>query len=67
MAWSSLRSSNLDAYDYDGAQRILHVRFRSGQVYSYRDVDAETARGLSEAESPGRYFIASIRDRFRHV
>ena len=65
MPWTPLDSSNLEAYDYDREQGILHVKFRGGRTYSYRDVPADVAEGLGTAESAGRYFAEMIRERFR--
>lgn len=67
MAFNALTSTNLDSYDYDDAQRILHVRFKSGLLYSYRDVEPSVALGLGSADSPGKYFNANIKDRYRQV
>lgn len=67
MAWSSLKSSNLLGFDYDADQRILHVRFQSGQIYSYAHVESEVAEGLGTASSPGKYFNEHIKDQYAYV
>jgi hypothetical protein len=64
MAWTPLASSNLAACDYDEASRVLQIRFQSGRTYSYKDVPQETAEGLMQANSPGKYFNSNIRGIF---
>ncbi len=64
MAWHNLNSTNLHSFDYDDAQRILHIRFHTGGHYSYQDVPQEVAKGLKEAGSPGSYFHSHIKNRY---
>ena len=59
-----LASSNLAAYDYDPADRILTIMFQSGRSYRYKDVPQEIAEGLETAPSPGRYFNSEIKGIF---
>jgi hypothetical protein len=59
-----LASSNLAAYDYDPESRVLTIQFTSGRSYRYKDVPADVADGLGSADSPRRYFNASIKGTF---
>lgn len=54
----------MTAFDYDAAMRVLAIRFRSGAVVTYQGVPPDVAQGLDTADSAGRYFHASIKDRF---
>jgi len=59
-----LKSSNLDAAEYEPETRQLAIRFKSGAVYTYSDVDEATYNELLTASSAGRYFSDKIRDVF---
>ncbi|MCA1653620.1 MAG: KTSC domain-containing protein [Sphingomicrobium sp.] len=52
--------------DYDAAAATLHVRFTSGDGYSYFDVPADVHRAFVAAQSHGRFFQQHIRDRYRY-
>ncbi len=67
MPWTPLQSSNLAAYDYDAEMRVLHIRFQGGRQYSYGDVPADVPEGLASAPSPGAYFTANIKNRYRAI
>lgn len=60
--WQQLSSSNLKRCAYDIETEELKIQFQSGKVYSYQGVPASVYNGLLEADSPGRYFIQSIKD-----
>ncbi len=62
--WQALQSSNLQAMAYDHERSILMIRFKSGDVYQYQDVEAEVADELARAPSPGAYFYSAIRDAY---
>jgi hypothetical protein len=55
MTWTPLKSSNVEAMRHDPASGELHLRFKGGATYRYTGVDADAAKALAEAESPGRY------------
>ncbi|WP_431280344.1 KTSC domain-containing protein [Leifsonia poae] len=59
-----LESSVLAAAGYDAERRILELEFVDGDVYRYWVVPSRVWRELLDAESRGRYFAESIRDRF---
>lgn len=58
------KSSNIAEYGYDEVNKELRVRFRSGALYSYSDVEPEHVAKLRDADSPGAYFLAHIRDKY---
>lgn len=64
MAWTNANSSMIAAHNYDPDTKVLHIRFRGGQVYSYADVPPDVAAGMSEADSVGRYYHQAIKDKF---
>jgi hypothetical protein len=66
MKWQYFESKLLAASAYDGENRILYLRFRSGEVYRYFGFPEEQYRQLLDAESRGRYFLSNIRNRFRY-
>jgi len=49
---------------YDAATAVLEIEFAGGGVYRYRLVPPHVWRDLRDAESAGRYFAESIRDRY---
>jgi hypothetical protein len=51
--WVRVKSKMLSAVAYNGEWRQLYLRFRSGDVYCYRDVPAEEYEELLAAESKG--------------
>ena len=56
-----VESSMIASVGYDEAKRILEIEFNSGRIYRYANVPPEVYRGLMEAESHGRYFLAHIK------
>lgn len=61
MDWTPLASSNLSAMRYDEQSRTLQIRFHSGRSYDFKDVPADVADGLKQADSAGKYFNSSIK------
>lgn len=61
MDWTPLASSNLSAMRYDEQTRLLQIRFLSGRTYDFKDVPADVADGLKQADSAGKYFNNSIK------
>lgn len=61
MDWTKLASSNLSAMRYDEQTCLLQIRFHSGRSFDYKDVPADVADGLKQADSAGKYFNSSIK------
>ena len=57
-------SSAIDSIAYDKDEKKLWIRFTSGSLYEYRNVEESTVNELDEAESKGKYFHNNIKDRF---
>ena len=60
MNWVRVRSKMLSAVAYNGEWQQLYLKFRSGDVYCYRDVPAKEYEELLAAESKGEYARAHI-------
>lgn len=63
--WVPLESSVLASAAYSPGERQLYLEFRSGAVYRYVDVPLQQYVEFLAADSKGRYFNLSIRDRFQ--
>lgn len=62
MALTPVKSSNIKAVGYDAGSKALTVEFHGGAQHIYEDVPPEKHAGMMEADSPGRYFHANIRN-----
>ena len=62
-----LKSSVIKAADYDEANQILTLNFQNGTTYAYLNVDRDTFRDLTLAESAGQFFQNNIRPHFPGV
>lgn len=51
---------------YDAAERVLYVRFSSGDLYGYEDVPEEMFASFRAAPSQGRFFMAEIDGVYRY-
>lgn len=61
-------SSQVAAYAYDSAQRVLSVKFhRSPGVYHYQNVPPETAKAFEAADSKGKFIGSEIKGKFSFV
>lgn len=57
-----VNSSNLASVGYENG--TLHIRFRSGGLYSYTNVPVSVYQGLMSAPSKGSYFHAHIKGQY---
>jgi hypothetical protein len=60
-----VKSSNIEAVDYDEQARKLTVRFKGGKTWTYADVPKPTYDTLMAAQSIGKYFHAHIRSKHK--
>jgi hypothetical protein len=58
------RSSMITEMEYDEAEKLLRLKFAKGGWYEYQDVPEEVYQELLNAESIGKYFLASIKGKF---
>ena len=66
MIWVPLESEMLASVAYVAGNKVLYLRFRTGDVYRYFDFPAEHYQSFLNAQSKGRFFLANVRDRFRY-
>jgi hypothetical protein len=59
-----VESSVVRSVGYEKGEGVLEVEFVGGRVYRYFVVPESVYLGLVGAESVGRYFNESIRDRY---
>jgi hypothetical protein len=64
MTWLPLESKMFFSVAYDADNRILYLRFRSGEVYQYFQFSEDNYQQFLRAESKGRHFLHNIRNCF---
>ena len=62
--WQHLESKLLSAAAHVAAQRMLYLRFQTGEIYRYFTFPAEQYDEFLAADSQGRYFLSHIRNQF---
>lgn len=62
-----IKSSNLEAYGYDHAKRVLALQFRGGRIYHYAGIPLDVYDGLLASESKGSYAAQFISGKFEGV
>ena len=62
--WQTLESKLLSAAAYVAAQRMLYLRFQTGEIYRYFTFPVEQYAEFLAADSQGRYFLSHIRNQF---
>lgn len=63
-SWIDVNSSCLSAVCYNARNRVLKIRFCSGDVYQYEDVPENIFDNLLDSASLGQYFNYYIKDVF---
>lgn len=58
-------SSVINGYHHGGDNNKLLVEFKSGARYEYDGVPLEKVDAMSKNASPGGFFTAKIRDRYK--
>lgn len=53
--WIFVISSNVSAIRYDIETQQLYVRFDSGRIYEYQEIEEDIALGMFHSESMGEY------------
>jgi hypothetical protein len=59
-----VESSSIASIGYDASVGTLEVEFSHGGIYHYYAVPREVHRAFVAADSHGRFFRTSIRDRY---
>lgn len=65
MTRKPIESSTIKSIGHDPNEGVLEIEFNSGQVHRYHGVASETHQRLVNHPSPGGYFHANIKERFR--
>ena len=58
-------SSLIARYGYDTQANALDIEFKSGGRWRYFDVPMDTFVGFLRAGSKGKYFLSSIKGKFK--
>ena len=66
MKRTAVDSSLLLSAGYDAKKQVLELEFDSGRIYQYEDVSPSEHKGLMEADSHGRYFLANIKGAYSY-
>lgn len=67
MDMEEVESSNVASIGHDPETDTLHVRFKDGSLYEYRDVPAEIHQELMDSDSKGKYVTESIKGTYEHT
>lgn len=59
-------SSNLSSVGYDESNQVLEIEFNGGRIYQYFDVPKRIHQELMNANSHGKYFHRSIKDKYSY-
>jgi hypothetical protein len=62
--WTPVESRMLAAVAYNHDWQQLYLKFRSGEVYCYRQVPLECYQELLAADSKGKYVRSQILNRY---
>ena len=64
---SNFDSSFIEKCFYDFTKKTLKVKFSSGQLYEYTNVEPAVYDLMCTAESTGRYFIDNIKHKYEYT
>ena len=57
-------SSSVMAIGYDEGAKEMHVQFKSGKTYVYKDVPAFVFRNAMRAPSIGKFVAVNVKDSY---
>ena len=66
MEWVAVKSRMLVAVAYSSDWQQLYLKFRSGDIYCYREVPRERFDELLAADSKGQYCRRHILNQYRY-
>jgi len=61
---SMMESSHIDKCMYDFTSNVLKIRFKSGALYEYLNVEPNVYDSFVKAESQGKYFNENIKNSY---
>lgn len=62
--WTSVSSSNIEAFRYNAGTHVLQVKFHGGRVYGYGGVPQNIVDEFASADSKGHYLNSSIKHQY---
>jgi hypothetical protein len=63
---SLFESSMIQKCLYNFTTQTLKVKFKSGQLYEYLNVEPTTYDSMCNADSTGKYFIENIKGKYEY-
>ena len=60
-----LKSSRIKSATYNDSTEVLSITFSSGAIYKYFGVPEEIYNALIKSDSPGRFFEATIKPKYK--
>lgn len=63
---SMIESSHIDKAIYDFTTKSLKIKFRSGTVYEYSNVEPTVYESFIHADSQGKFFNENIKNNYSH-
>ena len=64
MQMQPCESTTIAKRGYDKERKLLHVEFKGGDVYAYKNVPVDVGFEFMNAQSAGRHFHANIRHNY---
>ena len=59
-----VKSSMINAIQYENEDEILYVEFATGVTWKYDGVQEKVWNELKDAESVGKYFLQNIKNKY---
>lgn len=66
MQLNTVQSTNIMAEGYDPTTKELHIKFKSGGIYSYENVSEQVYSLFKQSPSKGSAFFNLIKGKFNH-
>ena len=63
LQFKNLQSSNIHSAAHDADSNELHIKFKTGATYIYRDVDADEADDFFSAPSHGQHHHENLKQK----
>lgn len=67
LLWTDVDSSNVGSVAFDEGTKTLVVRYNSGAIYSYDDVETDIYVNLVHAKSVGQFLNQMIKGRYAYL
>lgn len=67
MIEKEVKSSNISSIGYIYEEKKLIVKFKTGGIYEYQNVDSNIYESLISAPSVGSYFHKNIKNKYNYI